>query len=92
MAEPFACPRCGAVSHHPTDAAEGYCGRCHDWTGRDPRSGHLAGMLRDLIQQLANLNARVAQLELAVYDDDPFFLLEEERRPTEDVEVHGDLL
>jgi len=28
----FICPRCGAMSHHPTDAAEGYCGRCHDWT------------------------------------------------------------
>lgn len=27
-----ACPRCGSVSHHPTDQAEGYCGRCHDWT------------------------------------------------------------
>lgn len=26
------CPRCGAVSHHPTDQAQGYCGRCHDWT------------------------------------------------------------
>lgn len=29
---PFICPRCCAVSHHPTDAAEGYCGACHDWT------------------------------------------------------------
>lgn len=28
----FTCPRCGATSHHPQDAAEGYCGRCHDWT------------------------------------------------------------
>jgi len=28
----FTCPRCGAVSHNPTDQAEGYCGRCHDWT------------------------------------------------------------
>jgi hypothetical protein len=25
----FVCPRCGAVSHHPTDAAERYCGACH---------------------------------------------------------------
>ena len=31
--EPFTCPRCGAVSHHPMDALEGYCGACHDWTG-----------------------------------------------------------
>lgn len=28
----FTCPRCGATSHHPTDAKEKYCGRCHDWT------------------------------------------------------------
>lgn len=29
----FTCPRCGAVSYHPTDRAEGYCARCHDYTG-----------------------------------------------------------
>lgn len=23
------CPRCGAVSHHPKDITERYCGRCH---------------------------------------------------------------
>jgi len=28
------CPRCGAVSVHPKDIEEGYCGRCHDWTTR----------------------------------------------------------
>lgn len=27
------CPRCAAVSHHPRDAAEGYCSRCSWWTG-----------------------------------------------------------
>jgi hypothetical protein len=39
LASSFTCPRCGAVSHHPRDLAEGYCGRCHDWTGerRDSR-------------------------------------------------------
>lgn len=26
------CPQCRLTSHHPTDIAEGYCGRCHDWT------------------------------------------------------------
>lgn len=31
------CPKCGRVSHHPTDVAEGYCGNCHDWTS--PRPG-----------------------------------------------------
>jgi ribosomal protein S27AE len=29
----FTCPRCGATSYNPNDAAEGYCGRCHAWTG-----------------------------------------------------------
>lgn len=29
------CPWCGATSYHPMDVAEGYCGRCHDWTGTD---------------------------------------------------------
>lgn len=33
----FTCPRCGAVSHNCKDVAEGYCGRCHDWT-RAPES------------------------------------------------------
>jgi transcription initiation factor IIE alpha subunit len=33
----FTCPRCGATSYHPTDLEEGYCGRCHDWTGAERR-------------------------------------------------------
>jgi len=31
--ECFSCPRCGRVSYHPRDVAEGCCGNCHDWTG-----------------------------------------------------------
>lgn len=31
---PFICPRCGKRSEHPVDLAEGYCGRCHDFTAR----------------------------------------------------------
>jgi hypothetical protein len=31
----FTCPRCFRTSHNPTDAAEGYCGACHDFTGCD---------------------------------------------------------
>lgn len=27
------CPKCGRVSHNPTDILEGYCGACGDWTG-----------------------------------------------------------
>lgn len=38
----FGCPRCGAVSQSATDEAEGYCGRCHDFTGKERiRFGHL---------------------------------------------------
>jgi len=29
------CPCCQLTSHHPDDAANGYCGRCHWWTS-DP--------------------------------------------------------
>lgn len=28
------CPRCGRTSYNPNDVREGYCGACHDWTGR----------------------------------------------------------
>lgn len=28
------CRVCGATSHHPWDVAFGYCGACHDYTGR----------------------------------------------------------
>ena len=36
VAEPlttFTCPVCGAVSSHPEDLANGYCGACHAFTG-----------------------------------------------------------
>jgi hypothetical protein len=29
----YVCPRCGARSYHPRDAAERYCGRCHLFGG-----------------------------------------------------------
>jgi hypothetical protein len=32
--EGFTCPRCSMTSHNPTDIVEGYCGNCHEWTGR----------------------------------------------------------
>jgi Zn finger protein HypA/HybF involved in hydrogenase expression len=44
----FTCPRCGRVSHNPTDIAEGYCGACHDRTARPERpDDYLAGYLDD---------------------------------------------
>lgn len=30
----FVCPLCGRVSYHPDDQRNGYCGACHDVTGR----------------------------------------------------------
>jgi hypothetical protein len=45
LAEPFTCPRCGAVSHHPTDIAERYCGRCHDWPARAVTAAELLAEL-----------------------------------------------
>lgn len=29
----FTCPACLASSAHPADVANGYCGRCHWYTG-----------------------------------------------------------
>jgi len=31
MPDVISCPRCGAVSHHPKDIQERYCGRCHQF-------------------------------------------------------------
>jgi hypothetical protein len=39
----FTCPCCGAVTYHPKDVAESYCGKCHWWMA-DPvlTPGHFA--------------------------------------------------
>jgi hypothetical protein len=29
----FTCPVCGMTSYHPEDIRQGYCGKCHGWTG-----------------------------------------------------------
>jgi hypothetical protein len=34
VAVTFSCPSCGAVSHNPRDALEGWCGRCRAFTGQ----------------------------------------------------------
>jgi hypothetical protein len=41
----FTCPRCQAVSAHPDDVANRYCGACHIFTG------DLAGLLCPLCRQ-----------------------------------------
>lgn len=28
------CPVCHMTSYNPNDIREGYCGNCHDWTGK----------------------------------------------------------
>lgn len=32
----FTCPACGMVSYNASDIAEGYCARCHSFTGGGP--------------------------------------------------------
>ena len=32
------CPRCSMTSHHPMDEDYGYCGNCHDFTGRPKKA------------------------------------------------------
>lgn len=64
---PFTCPRCGAESWNPTDLQEGYCGRCHDWTGPPPRSplvplpllsgGELRELLAAVLERMVRINA-----------------------------------
>lgn len=58
---PFACPRCGMVSHHPADAENGYCGACHDYTRDEPmRFGYLpllkVAELRHLLSKLDRMD------------------------------------
>lgn len=38
----FTCPKCGSTSYHPQDVLEGYCGSCHDWTGRAARDNDVS--------------------------------------------------
>lgn len=33
MSGPFTCPDCGMTSCHPGDAANSYCGDCHEFKG-----------------------------------------------------------
>jgi ribosomal protein L37E len=47
----FVCPRCGAKSYHPKDISEGYCGRCHDFTGKE-RPMHTKDMLAAALREV----------------------------------------
>jgi hypothetical protein len=39
------CPVCKRTSYNPSDVAEGYCGACHDFTGRPREQLELAELL-----------------------------------------------
>jgi hypothetical protein len=49
------------VSHHPDDIREGYCGRCHDWTGLPD------GAAEELTRQLAALAVAIADALWAAF-------------------------
>lgn len=61
----FTCPRCGAVSHHPKDEQQGYCGRCHDFTGQ-PGATMLLGAVRreiEMLRQLSEIERRAGHTQ-----------------------------
>jgi hypothetical protein len=51
------CLQCGAVSFNPNDAAEGYCARCHMWTGAVPLPPDLGSALIRLGASLSKLGS-----------------------------------
>ncbi|HEY9415623.1 MAG TPA: hypothetical protein VIQ30_12745 [Pseudonocardia sp.] len=57
----FTCPQCKAVSYHPEDVRQGYCGRCHTFAGAHPTGGFYAGQLYagDTPEQIAAEQARI---------------------------------
>jgi hypothetical protein len=64
----FECPCCNAVSHAPQNIVQGYCGRCHWWTG-DPLLGpsHLES---PCVARSLALDALRKADSVAVLDDD----------------------
>jgi hypothetical protein len=53
------CPRCGLTSHHPKDAEEGYCARCHAWTSPpSPTAPPDEAAVRSALNTLRNWHAR----------------------------------
>lgn len=43
----FTCPICGAVSHHPQDVRNRYCGRCHVFTADELTPAIAATLVSD---------------------------------------------
>lgn len=64
---PFACPRCGMVSHSAADAENGYCGHCHDYTADEPmRFGYLPLLTVAELRHLLGLLHRMEPMHTAV--------------------------
>lgn len=68
----FWCPLCGATSYNPKDIEYGYCGACHDVTGRfgalwyDKQGNRIC--LRDVEPLLGDMDyKRVASDEIGLY-------------------------
>lgn len=72
----FTCPKCQMTSHHPEDERHGYCGNCHDFTGRPQPQDNPTGVtfwVQGIVAvrnnmpyvQLANADRMIAQLTVA---------------------------
>ena len=61
----FTCPRCSMTSHHPKDEEQGYCARCHEFTGGEETIGGMRKALEDA-QQIINtiINQRLDRVRV----------------------------
>ncbi len=51
----FTCPQCGRTTRNPNDIAAGYCGNCHEWTGRPGGTIQTRGRTVNVDDAFANL-------------------------------------
>lgn len=64
MSDPsITCPVCEMTSHHPKDVEHGYCGNCHDYTGKP--DGCVRAFLRASISGGEPEPSRVLELVVA---------------------------
>lgn len=66
MTEPFKCPKCGRVSHHPEDRRQGWCGVCGDVLSGIPKLVPIQvspmSLAQDVLSCITQLKARYAKL------------------------------
>src|SRR5262245_7029790 len=63
----YRCVYCGAVSHHPLDAEEKYCGRCHRWAADDNPLGRY---MRHYVHDESHLPHRASMRERGKFCED----------------------